>query len=58
MQIPADTKLLEAARQIAPVIQEHNAEAERQRDQATPSPHGGSVPPFKGGGAMRSWPRW
>src|SRR5713101_5131907 len=36
MQIPADTKLLEAARQIAPVIQEHNAEAERQRRLSPP----------------------
>ena len=30
MQINADTTLLEAARRIAPIIREHNAEAERE----------------------------
>ena len=31
MQIHADTALIEAARRIAPVIREHNQEAERER---------------------------
>ena len=36
MQIPADPKLIEAARQIAPVIREYNEEAERQRRLSPP----------------------
>jgi alkylation response protein AidB-like acyl-CoA dehydrogenase len=36
MQIPADTTLIEAARRIAPVIREHNQEAERERRLSPP----------------------
>ena len=36
MQINADTTLIEAARQIAPVIREHNEEAERERRLSPP----------------------
>jgi indole-3-acetate monooxygenase len=36
MQINADTTLLEAARRIAPVIREHNEEAERERRLSPP----------------------
>jgi alkylation response protein AidB-like acyl-CoA dehydrogenase len=36
MQTNADTVLIEAARQIAPVIREHNEEAERQRRLSRP----------------------
>ena len=36
MQIHADTTLIEAARQIAPVIREHNEEAERERRLSRP----------------------
>jgi indole-3-acetate monooxygenase len=36
MQISADTSLIEAARRIAPVIREHNPEAERERRLSSP----------------------
>src|SRR5260370_29766299 len=36
MQIQGDTTLIEAARRIAPVIREHNQEAERQRRLSPP----------------------
>jgi alkylation response protein AidB-like acyl-CoA dehydrogenase len=36
MQIDVDTALVEAARRIAPVIREHNEEAERQRRLSPP----------------------
>jgi alkylation response protein AidB-like acyl-CoA dehydrogenase len=36
MQIHADTTLIEAARRIAPVIREHNQEAERERRLSPP----------------------
>src|SRR5229473_614905 len=36
MQIQADTTLIEAARRIAPVIREHNEEAERERRLSPP----------------------
>src|SRR5438105_4281158 len=36
IQIDADTTLIEAARRIAPVIQEHNQEAERERRLSPP----------------------
>jgi indole-3-acetate monooxygenase len=36
MQINADTTLIEAARRIAPVIREHNPEAERERRLSPP----------------------
>ena len=36
MQINADTTLIEAARRIAPVIREHNPEAERERRLSSP----------------------
>src|SRR5712671_476394 len=36
MQLPTDTTLIEAARRIAPVIQEHNQEAERERRLSPP----------------------
>src|SRR5882762_1872005 len=36
MQIHADPKLIEAARQIAPVIQKYNEEAERERRLSPP----------------------
>jgi alkylation response protein AidB-like acyl-CoA dehydrogenase len=36
MQIHADTTLIEAARRIAPVIREHNQEAERERRLSSP----------------------
>ena len=36
MQIHADTTLIEAARRIAPVIREHNEEAERERRLSAP----------------------
>src|SRR6516164_2758174 len=36
MQIHGDTTLVEAARRIAPVIQEHNQEAERERRLSPP----------------------
>ncbi len=36
MQISGDTALIEAARQIAPLIEEHNEEAERERRLSQP----------------------
>jgi indole-3-acetate monooxygenase len=36
MQIRADTTLIEAAQRIAPVIREHNEEAERERRLSPP----------------------
>ena len=36
MKINADTTLIEAARRIAPVIREHNGEAERERRLSRP----------------------
>ena len=36
MRIHADTALIEAARHIAPVIREHQAEAERERRLSPP----------------------
>jgi alkylation response protein AidB-like acyl-CoA dehydrogenase len=36
MQINADTTLIEAARNIAPVIREHNEETERERRLSRP----------------------
>ena len=36
MQIHGDTTLVEAARRIAPVIREHNQEAERERRLSPP----------------------